>query len=133
MGAWDYGPFDSDNAMEWIDNEIGRPVLEKIRAQLKRFLLEGPDDDVEKDATRAAVGLLIYFCHPIETSVDASYPINLYYQAKDDDTFDLAAKTIRVLLDQHAWIESWSDPQRQRQSLTQLLERLEQLKALPPL
>ena len=42
MGAWDYGPFDSDNAMSWIANEIDVAVLERIRAQLKRFLLEGP-------------------------------------------------------------------------------------------
>jgi hypothetical protein len=127
MGAWGYGPFDNDSAMEWIDNDIGTPVLNSIRSKLTYFIQEGFNDDVEKDKAMAAVALLVEFCHSPKTLAAASCPINLYFSAKEDDTFHLAITTVNLLLNDDTWINDWSYPEKKRQTLDDLLQRLRQL------
>jgi hypothetical protein len=129
MGAWDYGPFDNDSAMEWIDNDIGPMVLNSIRLKLTSFINKGFDNDIEKDKAVAAVALLVECCHPPRTLAAASCPINLYFSAKEGDTFHLAITTVNLLLNDDTWINDWSHPEKKRQTLGDLLQRLRQMEA----
>jgi hypothetical protein len=131
MGAWGHGPFDNDYAMEWIDNDIGMPTLKSIREKLTNFIREGFKDDVEKLQAMAAVALLIQFSHPPKTFPTSSCPINLYFFAKEDDTFHLATATVNLLLSDDIWINDWTDPEKERQELNHLLVVLRQLQETP--
>src|SRR5262249_17392665 len=105
MGAWGYEPFDSDYAMEWIENDINIPLLTSIQRKMTTFIQDGFTDDVEKHQAVAAVALLVQMCQVPGITSESTCPINLYYQAKDEHTFRLAITTVNVLLDDHSWID----------------------------
>jgi hypothetical protein len=131
MGAWDSGPFDSDNAMEWVDNDVTPLLLRAIRSKLIAFIEGGFADDVEKDQAKAAVGLIVLLSRPPESEGETSCPINLFYQAKEDDTFRIAIAVVNLLLADHTWIEAWSHPDKARAELEQLLMKVRRLEDAP--
>jgi hypothetical protein len=103
------------------------PVLKSIRSKLEYFIRGGSKNDVEKDKAVAAVALLVELCRPPKGATESHFPINLYFDVKEDGTAPLAITAMNALLDDHAWIDQWSNPQQKRRLLEQLTQALRQL------
>ena len=54
MGAWGYGPFESDQALDWVGDAITDPLLETLSRTL-----QGPPDDSNMHAIQAAAFVFV--------------------------------------------------------------------------
>lgn len=150
MGAWGYGPFDNDSALDWVD-PISDAVLKSIEKQLvKQRKLEKIKNRIPashygrkrmKDGHRplrkkqpyvlrhyefhesiAACGLLVEQCN------SKTY-INLSYQALKNGTFDKAIIVVESILKEDEWINTWKEPEEARSALRSLRNKLKRIKA----
>lgn len=126
MGAWGHDSFDNDTAMGWVDDQIVPSLLQTVRSKLETFVDSSAEDDIENEEAEAAVALLVLFCSR-DSPTTPSRPINLYWQAKEQGVFELATRTVAMLLNASTWLNEWSDPPQKRQVLEKLLQTLQAL------
>jgi len=92
MGAWGYGPYDSDAALDWLD-DIERPIVQSI----KKALGEGTPHEVI-----AAAGLL--------ADLDKR-PIDLCYEATKEDLYHKMVARLEKLKADGEWVKMWKNPE----------------------
>ena len=59
MGAWDYGPMENDEALEWLANEVEAPLLAKMKQAFNAYLEQTAKDEVRMIEAEAAAALLV--------------------------------------------------------------------------
>jgi hypothetical protein len=109
MGAWGFGPFDNDGAMDWFDTKMSG----EIRAVL-RLAVANPDREYTAEA-RAAIRCAIMLCQD---------KIRVH-----DEVLDLAERFLLAALADKAARKAWNDPRAYEQELREELERVRFLRA----
>ncbi len=118
MGAWDEQPLGNDEAQEWVDNSIIRPMVDAIIAALGRFLAD-QTDDLKKFEAEAAVALLIDLADP--NKHPKYVPLDGRYMASYLGVWDQAITAVRLLISQEEWLAQWGNPEKKAAVLEQLL------------
>ncbi len=127
MGAWGYGPFDSDEAMDWINNHVEPLLIAQIDSKLTSCVRSGFESDLDKFHAEAAIALLIQLSNPLEPIPDG-LPINLYFQATEINLYHKATAVLSMILKDSAWLEGWSgENQEKRNQLEKAIMRLQDL------
>lgn len=106
MGAWGYGPYDSDTAAEWAELLKARAMLVKEMKAAFRRPTRSPDD------SRAAAAM-------IPKAFDARI-------LQEDDVMELAPLAIGALeqIYDSAWVDSYEDPVEVRKYLKKSMSAL---------
>jgi Domain of unknown function (DUF4259) len=105
MGAWGYGPFDSDNAHDWVDG-LEQLAIDHIRAALK------PRKRGDSEAY-AAAGLLADLTRRESL-------LNLSWKALESGLFESAEEALKRILMDDRGVAEWNDPAKYRHEVGKL-------------
>lgn len=128
MGAWGYGAFHNDGALDWIGDKVEDPIASEIRKALMGFLKRKmtlrsvytsgePPKKVKlkgrgrgHDIAEAAVGLLDLLT-PLtkqgKKTKKAPAGFRLNYQAERFHLYSLAVCVLTALLKDDAYLSTW--------------------------
>lgn len=137
-GAWGFGPFENDSALDWVHAEIEAPIATAIQRRLET----PPEDRHEYDDVIAAAALLeaLTFREPspqvqaqppgrAKRWLPGGYPqkiaFNLNYEAEERHLWSLALGALEPIVNDVAWIATWTEPARKLQDLDELLKSLQ--------
>ena len=100
MGAWGYGPFDNDSALDWLD-EIEGPIIRTIDQTLSKS--RGRDDYMYQLAAASLLAQL--------SRRKGELPLNLSYRAGKVDLFDKAIAAVASAQQNGDAIKAWDKPE----------------------
>lgn len=115
MGAWSYGPFENDSALDWasgIENQIAKQIRRALKVQTTHHYSR-----MEKVA---AAALLVELT---ETRMQPLH-LDLNYEGFHHKLFDVALRAISALREDHEAIAAWRNPKRYEKALDDLLDKL---------
>jgi Domain of unknown function (DUF4259) len=112
MGAWHYGPFENDSALDWLDR-VERDIYNRIRGELRA----AGDNHMERVAAAALL---------VELTEKRRQPLHLdlNYEAHIGGLFDLAITAIGEVRNDAEEIAEWKHPKLYTKSLDDLLRQL---------
>jgi hypothetical protein len=135
MGAWGYGPWANDSAMDWI-GRVADGIAEAISERLTPSTSPSEYDDVIGAAD------LLDSLTPEERPgfpehekvprakrwgrAGKEVPITLSYQAERMRLYSKAAKAIDSILADDEWFQAWNKPALKRDEVESLMYNLEQ-------
>lgn len=111
MGAWGYGSFDNDSAMDFISELINEKSIKKI-INKKRI------ESYEYDKIRVAAEILIHL-HKLSDII-------WVYQS----TIDGIVEGLKVAISDDEWFESWDDELRAKLLKKQLKKFIRELEKI---
>lgn len=153
MGAWGYGPWGNDSALDWIGGEIESPIAGVIEKTLKKFLKQKFDRPARKTVPKGrrrlpptgrpgghekaiAACALLNELTPYQRANKAekrSWPrwgrlkgtrLSINHEAEGMHLFSLAVPVLKEIL-RDPYIENWRDPSLAKKSVKKLLWSLE--------
>jgi len=100
MGAWGYGPYENDSALDWLGDNITDRVEKGLRSK----------DEAE---VRVAAAVITDYLGKRDAS---------------DDLIDDAIEKLEQLLDNERWVGSWNEPKKIRPAIKRQISRLKRLR-----
>lgn len=123
MGVWSEEPAGNDLAQDWINDVVTYPLLEAVRDALRRFL-DDPADDVRKANAEVGIALLIDLCANTKLKYVA---LEIAPVATEMKLWLMAANALELLLKQNVWLSAWTNPEKKRAVLQQLLNEIQSI------
>ena len=111
MGAWGFGPMDSDQALDWLANNVTDPVGDSIHKLIVDALTDPNGIESYGDELRVAADVVIKL-----NFFNATY--------RYGDVWRELCELLKRLHDTD-WPDQWNEPETIRASLTDQIETLE--------
>lgn len=114
MGAWGVGPFESDQALDWVGNEISDFVLEK----LQRTVMQSLDDIDLSEAVEVQAAAFMFLSL-------VGHESRVLGEVDPETIIDFSKKAIEALekLNASKWAEEWRSPDEYRQANQRLITK----------
>lgn len=113
---------DNDAALDWVECHVERPLAAAIREAFDNSL-QGPGTPAEVEA--AAALLVEYTTPPVG---EAKYRrIDLRREAAETGLWNLGMDSVRKLMGDAAWLDTWLSPPTKLHVLEELLNHLQEL------
>jgi hypothetical protein len=125
MGAWGYGPFDNDHAMEWLTNCVEEPLLSNIEKTLETFLSDSHGDDVKKLEAMAASAFLVALSSGFNSG--SSVPFTIKTNARAHCLYKKGIEAISKLRSDEKWTSGWNSPRDELDVLAKLADNLKSM------
>lgn len=131
MGSWDHKPMESDEALEWVANQIELPAVMAIKNTLEAFLAgrkAGRELEFTHFEAEAAVAFLTDYALP-DKDGDAKryYSISLGDFANQVGLWELASDAIKKIINDDLWMLEWAHPDIKKKYLNDILIKLSEL------
>lgn len=113
MGAWGFDELDSDQALDWLANEVTSRVEPNLRHLLSEYW-------IRKDLSGQHEAVLEF---ALELRAAAYVILALNYW--EEEIHDQYLQVLRELRDDQEWINDWSEPEALLKSLDAQISELE--------
>lgn len=126
MGAWNIGPFDNDNALDYFDNLKERYVVDNlvnypaIKVNFNEVLTGEESGEEEKYAVAGLVVAKLLNVNETSTGTNLFEPVNglnlqthcgalTLLDAVDDELLQNAYRCVSALEENKKWLNNWRD------------------------
>jgi len=117
MGAWGFEALDSDQALDWLSNEITGPAGEKIRALIDAFNKSVEDEGGETDIAIDRYG------YELRAAAYVVVALN-FFNTRSGDLHRELADVLGKIIDNSEWVEDWSHPDKLMASMQDQIRAL---------
>jgi hypothetical protein len=118
MGAWGPHALDSDQALDWLGNEVTDPAGEKIRDLIDRFNKRVESEGGEAEYAVSELGM------QLRAAAYVVIALNFFNERLHGDLHGDLAAALQQIHDCDDWIDEWSGEDEVRASLTEQIEKL---------
>lgn len=120
MGAWGYEAMDSDQALDWLANNVTDHAGAAIRNLLDAF-----SEKIERNGgeTESAV---IDHGYALRAAADVVLKLNFFNERLFGDLHAALAEALGKIIDTKDWIESWTEPDKVVASINDQIRQLKE-------
>jgi hypothetical protein len=115
VGAWGFGPLDSDQALDWMA-EVIDPAGQKVE-ELLAFFDRAYDKDGEESAVYEFALQLRAAAYVVET-------LNFFNERIHPNLHERVAEALVKIMDCRAWMESWTELSTVSEEITRQITAL---------
>lgn len=113
MGAWGYEPLDSDQALDWLGNEITDHIESRIGLAVDRFLETANNYGVNYASDA--------YAHSVRAAAYVVEALNFFHPRAD---LHARLEKALVAIRDSAWPSEWDDPEAIREKLNEQIEAM---------
>lgn len=114
MGAWGYKPLDSDQALDWLGNEVTDPVGLTVKALL---------DDFDAALARNDKWACEDHAYQLRAAALVVISLNFFSDRLHGDLFGRLADALTKIRESE-WMDNWDNPDAVRDEIDKQIEAL---------